>query len=494
MIEYNDVLERFKKLVTTNRRVPSPTYIEEVLPQCEFTKDLTVPGVYYKVIGKPTVIYTAHYDTAGDSDVKLKAFAQLPHVVTNENIGILGADDKAGLTVLSFMIEAKIPGLYLLFGDEESGAGQSRRWADTDFYTRYSLAKDSIVSAIAFDRKGYSDTIQTQRGSICCSQAYAGALSTVLAMGGLSYRPTSGIYTDTANMIYVVPECTNLSIGYFDAHGSSENQDVLFLFRIVNFMLANHEAVSSIPKGKDVEKKPIYAPVKLDRSRYSTGSWGGGLRSWGGHQDLDGEIEVYDEYTQSWVKETDSSYYSKAAPSRKAISIATKKTDYPEMKDNFISISEGSVLAGYIQELIEDRSSEYVKSPLMSSVIYDSLGIIYITQDTVDLFVEDLLEIVYASNTSVDIMYRGQMLRLISSFYDITDNNNYLYITLVSPASGYATVTYAKKFEIFNHEDLYARATEIEAVYGTTDSLFKDVDEEKGEAIGVDAEKNDFIL
>lgn len=492
MIEYNDVLERFKLLVTTNRSVPSPTYIEEVLPQCGFTKDTEVPGVYYKVIGTPTVIYTAHYDTAGDSDVELMAFAQLPHVVTNKNPGILGADDKAGLTVLSFMIEANIPGLYLLFGDEESGAGQSRRWAATDFYTRYSLEKDSIVSAIAFDRRGYSDTIQTQRGGTCCSKEYAGALSTVLAMGGLSYRPTSGVYTDTANMIYVIPECTNLSIGYAEAHGSSENQDVLFLFRMVNFMLTNHEAVSNIPKGKEVEKKPIYTPAP-------TSKWGtqttGNSRFWAGHSSsTTGGIQIYDEYTQSWVDDTDSSYYSGIAPKRKAISIGAKNTRYPEMKDNVVSISESSVIGGYIYELIEDRSTEYAKSSLMSPVIYDSLGIIYLTPETVDLFVEDLLETIYASNTSVDVMYRGQMLRLLSSMYDITDHKGYLYIILVNSTSGYSTVTYDKGLGEYNYEDLYARAAKNEAVDGTTDSLFKTVDEEKGETISINAEKNDFIL
>ena len=282
-IQYSEVFNRFKLLTLINRREPDFNLVNQILKGRAIADD-EIDGVYYIIIGEPKVIYTAHYDTAGDSDVELVAKQHMPHVITNGNKGILGADDKSGLTVISFMIEHNVPGLYLFFGDEESGASQSRDWAETDFYTRYKLPIGSIVSAIAFDRKGYGDVIQTQRGKQCCSMQYAETLSTILSMGGFHYRPADGVYTDTANMIYKIPECTNLSIGYYNQHTDAETQDMLFLHKMVNFMINNHESVSIIPAFKGVEVKPVYAPNKwkpylpYDKSKYeiydyNTGSW-----------------------------------------------------------------------------------------------------------------------------------------------------------------------------------------------------------------------------
>tara|TARA_R110002153_G_scaffold135154_1_gene284630 strand:- start:55 stop:495 length:441 start_codon:yes stop_codon:yes gene_type:complete len=39
---------------------------------------------------------------------------------------------------------------------------------------------------------------------------------------------TGGTYTDSMEYSGVVPECTNLSVGYYDQHTSKESQDILF--------------------------------------------------------------------------------------------------------------------------------------------------------------------------------------------------------------------------------------------------------------------------
>ena len=270
-VSYNEVYKRFELLTSVNKRKPDWNLISQVIGG-KAIPDTEVDGVYYLIIGKPSIIYTAHYDTAGDSNVSLISKEYMPHIVSNGNAGILGADDKAGATVLSFMIEHEVPGLYLFFGDEESGASQSRDWAETDFYTRYNLPIGSIKAAIAFDRKGYSDVIQTQRSKRCCSMEYAETLSTMLSMGGFHYRPTDGLFTDTANMVYKIPECTNISIGYFNQHTSNEEQDMLFLWRMVNFMVNNHKSISEIPAFKEVEVYKQYVPVKtFGHNYYSTG-------------------------------------------------------------------------------------------------------------------------------------------------------------------------------------------------------------------------------
>lgn len=270
-IKFDEVVEKFRQLTTVNKRVIDVAYSESIL-SFGTIRDTVVDGVYYIKIGNPTVLYTAHYDTAGDSTVTLESKENMPHIMYNKGKGILGADDKSGLTVLLFMIQHKIEGLYVFFGDEESGASQSKTWIDSGWEERYGISTNSIKAAIAFDRKGYSDIIQTQRNKICCSMKYAEVLSSIFSMGGFNYRPSDGLYTDTANMIYKIPECTNISIGYFNQHTDKEEQDMLFLWRMVNFMVNNHKSISEIPAFKEVEIYKPYVPTKVFGHRYySTG-------------------------------------------------------------------------------------------------------------------------------------------------------------------------------------------------------------------------------
>jgi len=38
-----------------------------------------------------------------------------------------------------------------------------------------------------------------------------------------------GVYTDSAEFVDIIEECTNLSVGYFSEHTTSEKQDIDFL-------------------------------------------------------------------------------------------------------------------------------------------------------------------------------------------------------------------------------------------------------------------------
>ena len=42
----------------------------------------------------------------------------------------------------------------------------------------------------------------------------------------------TGVYTDTAEFIGLIPECTNISVGYKHQHGDREWQDVEFLWKL----------------------------------------------------------------------------------------------------------------------------------------------------------------------------------------------------------------------------------------------------------------------
>jgi hypothetical protein len=120
------------------------------------------------------------------------------------------------------MVARGIPGLYIWHAAEEvGGLGSAHIAAETPAI----LAR--IDHAIALDRRGYDSVITHQSGGRCASDAFAKTLATQL---GGSYAPDDGgTFTDTAHYADLIPECTNLSIGYFGAHTAAESLDVAFL-------------------------------------------------------------------------------------------------------------------------------------------------------------------------------------------------------------------------------------------------------------------------
>jgi hypothetical protein len=139
----------------------------------------------------------------------------------------LGADDGAGIALLMYLIDHKVPALYVFFRGEEVG-GTGSTWAAANMVELFS----TVDRAIAFDRAGYHDIITKQSGGRCCSDEFALALSEALTNEEftLAFTPCdTGVFTDTANLIDIVSECTNVSCGYFSQHGDREKQDVAFL-------------------------------------------------------------------------------------------------------------------------------------------------------------------------------------------------------------------------------------------------------------------------
>ncbi len=167
--------------------------------------------------------FTAHTDTVHHNEGE-NGYT-VDGDVWRANGDALGADDGAGIALLMHLIDHKVPALYAFFRGEECGANGSSTAAQTDMF-------DGIDRAIAFDRAGYHDVITHQAGGRCCSNVFADALSTALSNEefSLAYVPCDkGVFTDTANLIDLIPECTNVSVGYFDQHSDREKQDVAFL-------------------------------------------------------------------------------------------------------------------------------------------------------------------------------------------------------------------------------------------------------------------------
>lgn len=136
----------------------------------------------------------------------------------------LGADDGAGVFILLHMVQNAVPGTYVFHTGEERGGIGSALMADTEpgFIKRFERA-------IAFDRKGTEDVITHQSVGRCCSNLFAEALAAALNKvdASFSYAPSSlGLFTDTANYVDLIGECTNLSCGYEGEHTSGEMLDL----------------------------------------------------------------------------------------------------------------------------------------------------------------------------------------------------------------------------------------------------------------------------
>lgn len=140
---------------------------------------------------------------------------------------VLGADDGAGVALIAHMLASGVGGYFCLFRGEECGGIGSKWLADNMPYLL-----EEFDRAIAFDRAGQYDVITHQACSRCCSDAFATALADQLVNDDMSlvFMPSdAGVYTDTAEFTAIIPECTNLSVGYYRQHSDEETQDIEFL-------------------------------------------------------------------------------------------------------------------------------------------------------------------------------------------------------------------------------------------------------------------------
>ncbi len=223
-----DPRSTFLSMVTKTYPHGNEDEVLKFLPKLE--KDLV--GNYYKIIGgdKPTTMFTSHLDTADrkQAPTKLSSFIEKDeeYIITDKST-ILGADDKAGVTVMLYMMAHNVPGLYYFFiGEERGGIGSNQL---SYVYDSVDYLKN-IQRCVSFDRRNYHSVITQQMGRKCCSNEFGTALCKEYTKGGLSLSldPT-GIYTDSASFIDNIAECTNISVGYFHEHTGEEYQNMTFL-------------------------------------------------------------------------------------------------------------------------------------------------------------------------------------------------------------------------------------------------------------------------
>lgn len=222
------------KALTTPRRAGTKTeqsyfsWLKKTIEDFGYKPEVDNKGNLWVINGSDTLL-TSHTDTVCSEFLKNQTqkvaidrkgiMMLMPFKDNPTGIGqCLGADDGAGNAIMLELLANGIEVDYVFFREEEIG-GLGSSWAAQYLQQRLSQYK----RAIAFDRRGTTDVITHQAGTRCCSDAFAEAFSKAL---GLKYKPSDqGIFTDTANLVSLIPECTNISVGYYNEHGPQETLD-----------------------------------------------------------------------------------------------------------------------------------------------------------------------------------------------------------------------------------------------------------------------------
>lgn len=205
---------------------------------------------YHVQIGADTsVIWSSHTDTvhkrAGRQRVTLLADGRIR---SDSRAGCLGADDTAGVWLMSEMIRANVPGHYIFhYGEEKGCIGSS------DLAAMSPEILQGARIAVAFDRRGTTDVITHQCGSRTASDDFARGLSSLLNQcAPLAYAPDdSGLFTDTEQYAHLIPECTNVAIGYAGAHGDTETLETNHLRRLRDVLCTHGADVFGLDSPRD---------------------------------------------------------------------------------------------------------------------------------------------------------------------------------------------------------------------------------------------------
>tara|TARA_B100000287_G_scaffold162770_2_gene153543 strand:+ start:6361 stop:7479 length:1119 start_codon:yes stop_codon:yes gene_type:complete len=211
------------------------------IPNEDGTPSRTLWSCHTDSVHREGGVQTVHYDPLTDK-------------FSTPDGSCLGADDNSGTYVLLELMRNNVPGLYIFHRAEEVG-GVGSAW----------IAKNSVDMleqydrAIAFDRKDVHSIITHQGSKRCCSEAFSADLSAKL---GMNHRSDSGgSFTDTANYDHIIPECTNMSVGYFNAHSARETQLLDYLWKLKDaFVRIDCEGL--------VTERDAKAPVEWSMSGY----------------------------------------------------------------------------------------------------------------------------------------------------------------------------------------------------------------------------------
>ncbi len=223
-------------------------------------------------IGAAPILWSSHTDTVhGAREAMTQVLTVESGLLYSVNGLCLGADCGTGVWLMLEMVKAGVEGLYIWHAAEERG-----RVGSGQIIMHTPEILDGIQAAIAFDRRGFDSIVTHQMGGRTCSDEFAVSLSSAL---GIYMEPDdSGMYTDTLEYEALIPECTNISVGYYSQHTKNESQSLNFARRL-------HDALLEIDTTKLViERDPTERPLYS----YSRNDWG-----WDDEMVVEGTGSVY---------------------------------------------------------------------------------------------------------------------------------------------------------------------------------------------------------
>jgi hypothetical protein len=320
--------------------------LEEMVSLGYLPKDISkdTHGNYFYKIGESRTIFASHLDTVSSKHEPVK------HVLDGETIRTdgtttLGADDKAGVSIMIWMMKHKIPGTYYFFIGEEVGC------IGSGLAAKYGEFKGIYDRIISFDRRGTTSIITHQSWARCCSDAFADAFCAELNKSDykLNYvKDDGGVYTDSAEFVDLIPECTNVSVGYYSEHTKNENQDIRHLVNLASAcLLVDWENLPT-------KRNPAVYEGKTYKSTYSSGystssypsNWTDYGTSYGSSWSRNGSTKReknrdYDYYS-NWEDQDDVMVRNGGGRTRRAGKKSKKGKTYFDNGDNLVEISVGN--------------------------------------------------------------------------------------------------------------------------------------------------------
>ena len=216
--------------------------------------------IYERDGNHPVNSFMSHYDTVHHDagvqclyfdNIRNEVFLSEKSLFSKDGSNCLGADCTTGVWLMLNMIANNVPGVYVIHANEEVGGVGATALVD-DYINYHSKNSDHwinhVETAISFDRFGTESIITYQYGARTASSRFARSLSRVLNLGdGHKFKEdVTGVYTDSAEYVGVISECTNISVGYYEQHSVNEFQSIEFM------MLLRDKLISRDTKWEDI--------------------------------------------------------------------------------------------------------------------------------------------------------------------------------------------------------------------------------------------------
>lgn len=214
-------------------------FIEPLNPYTDMYGNFYHEVLHKDGVTRPTTMFTAHTDsvhhTTGKQNITLDNNTGVVTLSADEeHPECLGADDATGIYIMLEMIKAGVPGLYAFFRAEEIGGLGSDHAFDHENWWK------NCTKCVSFDRTSKKHSVITHQFNECCSETFGGAIAGHLAQeSGIPYRTDdSGVFTDSANFMSEIAECTNISVGYINEHTARECQSLDVLDKLIPALIS----------------------------------------------------------------------------------------------------------------------------------------------------------------------------------------------------------------------------------------------------------------